>query len=107
MNIENKKTIFTSAYNGNVNVDKIVVPIAHAEGNYFCDDETLKELEDNGRVVFRYEDNPNGSIDNIAGIINKNGKVLGMMPHPERASEDIIGSHGGRHIFDSILQNLN
>jgi len=107
LNIENKKTIFTSAFNGNVNVDKIVVPIAHAEGNYFCDDNTLKELEDSGRIVFRYEDNPNGSINNIAGIVNKGGNVLGMMPHPERASEDIVGGHGGRYIFESILQNLN
>jgi phosphoribosylformylglycinamidine synthase len=107
LNIDNKKTIFTSAYNGNVNMDKIVVPIAHAEGNYFCDDETLKELEDEGRVVFRYDDNPNGSINNIAGIINKSGNVLGMMPHPERASEDIVGGNDGRYVFESILQNLN
>lgn len=107
LNIENKKTIFTNAYNGNVNMDKIVVPIAHAEGNYFCDVETLKELEGEGRIVFRYDDNPNGSINNIAGIINKGGNVLGMMPHPERASEDIVGGHDGRYIFESILQNLN
>jgi phosphoribosylformylglycinamidine synthase subunit PurQ / glutaminase len=107
LNIENKKTIFTTAFNGNVNMNKIVVPIAHAEGNYFCDPDTLADLEDSGRVVFRYDDNPNGSINNIAGIINKNGNVLGMMPHPERASEDSVGGHDGRFIFESILQNLN
>ena len=107
LNIENKRTIFTSAYNGNVNIDKIVVPVAHAEGNYFCDNNTLQELEDSGRVVFRYAVNPNGSINNIAGIINETGNVLGMMPHPERASEDAVGGHNGRYIFESILQNLN
>jgi len=107
LNIVNKKTIFTSAFNGNVNKQKINLPIAHGEGNYFCNEDTLKDLEENGRVVFRYEDNPNGSINNIAGIINKRGNVLGMMPHPERASEDAVGSHDGKYILDSIIGSLN
>jgi phosphoribosylformylglycinamidine synthase len=107
LNVENKKTIFTGFLNGNVNKNKLVIPIAHSDGNYFCDDDTLKKLEDNEQVVFRYEDNPNGSINNIAGIINENGNVLGMMPHPERASEDAVGSHDGRYIFESIIQSLN
>lgn len=107
LNIENKKTIFTKAYTGNVNKDKITVPVAHADGNYICDEDTLKELEDNSQVVFRYDDNPNGSLANIAGIINKQGNVLGMMPHPERASEDLVGGHDGRYIFESVINYLN
>jgi phosphoribosylformylglycinamidine synthase subunit PurQ / glutaminase len=87
------------------------IPIAHAEGRYFCDDATLKNLRDNDQVVFRYCDengtiiphaNPNGSIDNIAGICNISRNVFGMMPHPERASDDILGNTDGRYIFDSI-----
>lgn len=89
------------------------MPIAHNEGNYYCDSETLKELEKNKQIVFRYcspegkiskEYNPNGSVSNIAGICNKNRNVLGMMPHPERCSEDILGSVDGKFIFDSILK---
>jgi phosphoribosylformylglycinamidine synthase len=107
LTIENKKTIFTGAFNGNVNKNELVIPIAHSDGNYFCSPETLNELESNGQVVFRYVDNPNGSINNIAGIVNKKGNVLGMMPHPERASEDAVGSHDGRYIFESVIQSLN
>ncbi len=109
LNIENKKTIFTSAYNGSVKMDKISLPVAHGDGNYFCDDDLLKELEDNRQIIFRYENgsNPNGAKDNIAGIVSKKGNVLGMMPHPERASEDIVGGHDGRYIFESVIQSLN
>ncbi|HEY3251125.1 MAG TPA: phosphoribosylformylglycinamidine synthase subunit PurQ [Ignavibacteria bacterium] len=107
LNVENKKTIFTSAFNGSVNKGKIVIPIAHSDGNYICDEETLKELEDNNRIVFRYVECPNGALNSIAGIVNKKGNVLGMMPHPERASEDIVGSHDGRYVFESIIQSLN
>lgn len=107
LNIENKKSIFTNQYNGKSKKDKIVVPIAHAEGNYFCDDVTLKELEDNDRILFRYDDNPNGSLENIAGITNKTGNVMGMMPHPERASEEIIDGTDGRYIFESVIESLN
>jgi len=87
------------------------VPIAHAEGNYFADDKTLAKLRANNQIVFKYCDkdgnvsadaNPNGSQENIAGIINEAGNILGMMPHPERASEDILGSEDGKVIFESI-----
>ncbi len=87
------------------------VPIAHGEGNYFCDDETLRLLEGNGQVVFRYcdavgnvvpEANPNGSIANIAGICNAGRNVLGMMPHPERAVEKLLGSDDGLAVFESL-----
>lgn len=88
------------------------IPISHGEGNYYADDSTIKELEENGRVLFRYCDedgevtqsaNPNGSLNNIAGITNVDGNVLGMMPHPERCCEEIVGGTDGRTIFESIL----
>lgn len=88
------------------------IPIAHGEGNYVCSDDTLKELQSRRQLVFRYVDrrgettrkaNPNGSMENIAGICSEGGNVLGMMPHPERAGETILGSRDGRVIFDSIL----
>ncbi|MFP4460173.1 MAG: phosphoribosylformylglycinamidine synthase subunit PurQ [Candidatus Zixiibacteriota bacterium] len=87
------------------------IPIAHFEGNYFADEQTIKEIEDRGQVVFRYCDsdgnvtkdaNPNGSINNIAGLSNRRGNVMGMMPHPERASEKILGSEDGLWIFRSL-----
>lgn len=79
------------------------IPIAHNEGNYYCDSETLKDLKKNNQIVFRYcSPNPNGALDNIAGICNKKRNVLGMMPHPERCGEEILGSISGRLIFESI-----
>ncbi|HSQ19429.1 MAG TPA: phosphoribosylformylglycinamidine synthase subunit PurQ [Blastocatellia bacterium] len=91
------------------------VPIAHGDGNYFCDAETLAELQRENRIIFRYSDanggladeaNPNGSLDNIAGICNRERNVLGMMPHPERASEQVLGSSDGRIIFYSLADTL-
>jgi phosphoribosylformylglycinamidine synthase len=91
------------------------IPIAHAEGNYVCDDATLEELESEDRIVFRYcdagglvtdEANPNGSRDNIAGICNRERNVLGLMPHPERACEDLLGSSDGRDLFRSLAATL-
>ena len=90
----------------------IRVPISHGEGNYYADTATLDELEKTGRVIFRYTDaaghptpaaNPNGSARNIAGIINKQGNVLGMMPHPERAGESLVGGTDGNRIWESLL----
>ncbi len=79
------------------------LPIAHAEGNYFLDDDGIKKLEDNGQVVFRYKDNPNGARNDIAGICNEGKNVLGMMPHPERAAESLLGSTDGLGVFQSLL----
>jgi phosphoribosylformylglycinamidine synthase I len=88
------------------------IPIAHTDGNYFIQDEGLKTLKENEQIVFRYCDqmgkvtrkaNPNGSLENIAGICNRTKNVLGMMPHPERASESILGSEDGKYIFESII----
>lgn len=110
--VETNNTPFTS----DIEPGKVLsIPIAHAEGNYFCDNELLKELEANDQIVFRYcdddgriteEANPNGSISNIAGICNSSRNVLGMMPHPERACEEILGSTDGRDIFRSLTNSI-
>lgn len=92
------------------------IPIAHGEGNYYIHPEGLDELKENDQILFQYVDeagniteaaNPNGSVGNIAGIMNKSGNVFGMMPHPERASEDALGNTDGRFIFESILSLIN
>ncbi|MBI0446322.1 phosphoribosylformylglycinamidine synthase subunit PurQ [Deinococcus sp. DB0503] len=99
LRVENAQTVFTRAYQpGQI----LEIPIAHGEGNYYADPETIARLEAEGRVVFRYVDNPNGSLNDIAGIVNERGNVLGMMPHPERAVEALLGSEDGRGIFESL-----
>jgi len=101
--VENNKTIFTSYYN----IKEIInIPIAHGEGNYFCDNDTLTELLANNQIVFRYKENPNGSLNDIAGIQNKSRNVLGMMPHPERACEKILGSNDGIKLLKSVVDSL-
>lgn len=80
--------------------------VAHGDGNYFAEAETLKELEGNGQVAFRYRENPNGSINDIAGIFNKQRNVLGMMPHPEDAVEELHGSTDGKLLFDSVVKAI-
>ncbi len=85
----------------------LYIPIGHGDGNYYADADTLKRLEDNGQVVFRYADeNPNGSLNNIAGIVNQQRNVLGMMPHPDRSSESILGSADGKRIWESMVNAL-
>ncbi len=79
------------------------MPVAHGEGCYFADERTLDELEAEDRVVFRYLDNPNGSLRDIAGILNKQRNVMGMMPHPERACDPLMGSTDGLVIFESMV----
>lgn len=83
--------------------DVLRIPINHFEGNYTCSPEVLAELEDQDRVVFRYVENPNGSMDDIAGICNESGNVVGLMPHPERASHPLLGSTDGRVLLGSLL----
>lgn len=101
LRVENAQTPFTSQYQAGEQID---IPIAHGEGNYYCDEQTLAELEANNQIVFRYAtDNPNGSVSDIAGISNKAGNVLGMMPHPERAVDQLLGSEDGKRMFTSIL----
>jgi len=109
LRVENSNTAFSNTLESK---QVISVPISHGEGNYFADPETLKTLEENGQVVFRYCDpegtinrdsNPNGSINNIGGLINSQGNVLGMMPHPERCCDPILGGVDGKLIFESIV----
>ena len=110
---ENRETIFSAEISEATKALKI--PIAHGEGNYFADIELLKELEANRQILFRYSDedgnvsdenNPNGSQMNIAGIVNKNGNVMGMMPHPERACDPTLGRTDGQQIFKSIANYI-
>ncbi|TSB45631.1 phosphoribosylformylglycinamidine synthase subunit PurQ [Alkalicoccobacillus porphyridii] len=102
LTVENAETIFTTGYTEG---SEITVPVAHGEGNYECDDETYQELKANKQIVFSYSSNVNGSRNQIAGIVNEAGNVLGMMPHPERAVEELLGSADGLALFQSILKN--
>ncbi|MGY6530503.1 MAG: phosphoribosylformylglycinamidine synthase subunit PurQ [Cyanobacterium sp.] len=106
--VEHNNSIWTKNYSSE---EVICLPIAHGEGNYYADEDTLKELEDNNQILFRYssqtgetnnQSNPNGSCHNIAGISNKKGNVLGMMPHPERASDDTLGFIDGKALFAGL-----
>lgn len=102
LTVANNETMFTSEYSKG---EVIKVPIAHGEGNYTCDAETLASLKANNQIVFTYtNDNPNGSVEDIAGIINERGNVLGMMPHPERAVHELIGGTDGLALFKSIVK---
>jgi phosphoribosylformylglycinamidine synthase subunit PurQ / glutaminase len=102
LKVENNETMFTSSYEQG---EIITIPIAHGEGNYYCDEPTLKRLIENRQIVFRYHgENPNGSLADIAGIVNEKGNVLGMMPHPERAVDVLLGSADGLKLFQSIVK---
>jgi phosphoribosylformylglycinamidine synthase I len=112
LRVENAETPFTSAC---AQGEVLQIPIGHMEGNYFCDEATLRQLQRHHRIVFRYSDargeitpesNPNGSLDNIAGICSEGRNVVGMMPHPERSSEAAMGGTDGLKIFESVLQAL-
>ena len=112
LRVENSETFFSSAYEQG---DVIRVPIAHGDGRYTASESELDSLESSGQVVFRYvnmngevtdQANPNGSARSIAGIVNAEGNVLGLMPHPERALDDILGSHDGLGVFESILSRV-
>jgi phosphoribosylformylglycinamidine synthase subunit PurQ / glutaminase len=100
LTVENANTAFTSRY---ASTRDIKIPVAHHDGNYFADDETLNRLEGEGQVVFRYGEAVNGSARNIAGIINARGTVLGLMPHPERMVETALGGTDGAPMFESLL----
>ena len=112
LSVRNKDTVFTKS----IQLDKpLKIPVAHGDGNYFADRETIKSLEENNQIVLQYSStdgdtaetfNPNGSVMNIAGIINKRGNVLGMMPHPERCSSDLLGKTDGSLIFNSLANNI-
>ena len=105
LNVSRTDTPFTHLY---AEAEEISIPVAHNEGNYFADDETLKRLQGENRIVFTYAegDNPNGACLDIAGITDATGRVLGMMPHPERRAETQLGGEDGRRIFDSAMEML-
>ncbi len=103
LSVENSQSLFTSGYAAG---QRIVIPVAHHDGNYFADDATLDRLEGDGRVAFRYAEEVNGSARAIAGVLNDAGNVLGMMPHPERMIEAEQGGTDGRALFESALKAL-
>ena len=104
LKVENSQSAFTSRYGAG---EEIVVPVAHHDGNYQADADTLDRLEGEGRIAFRYTGACNGSARDIAGIVNKPGNVLGMMPHPERAVEAAHGRTDGRRLFEGLLEAVN
>jgi phosphoribosylformylglycinamidine synthase len=113
LRVENNNTMFTSMCQEN---EILKIPIAHGEGNYYCDPEILESLKYNKQIVFRYctaegviepYANPNGSLENIAGIINREGNILGMMPHPERRMEKLLGNDDGMKILASLVENIS
>ena len=103
LKVVNNNTDFTHLYEKD---QLISMPIAHGDGNYFAENDVIKQLEDQGRVVFRYAENPNGSLNDIAGIVNEQGNVLGLMPHPERAAEALHGCRDGATMFVSLFKRI-
>ena len=103
LKVASTNSIFTQDLNMGQSLD---MPIAHRQGNFFATDDLVKKLQDDDQVAFTYNDNPNGSMGDIAGIFNENRNVLGMMPHPERAAENILGSSDGLAIFKSMIENM-
>lgn len=101
LKVVNHQTMFSSTFSQN---ETIIVPVAHGEGNYYCDEQTLANLKANNQIVFSYQENPNGSLEDIAGIVNEKGNVLGMMPHPERAVDELLGGADGLKLFQSIVK---
>lgn len=103
LKVENNNTPFTSLFHK----DEIIeLPVAHKDGNYYAPSEIITDLKTGGRIVLSYIDNPNGSAENVAGIVNRRGNIFGLMPHPERAYEDILGSKAGLKIFESIISYM-
>ena len=102
LRVLNTTSIFTHRY---IPEESISIPIAHHEGNYFASSEDLKKLKDGDRIAFKYIDNPNGALEDIAGILSKNHRVLGMMPHPERHTENVHGCQDGFPFFDGLFQS--
>lgn len=101
LTVDNSQSIFTSGYDSG---ETITFPVAHHDGNYFADSETLDRIEGEGRVAFRYAEDVNGSARNIAGLLNASGNVIGMMPHPERRIEAAHGGRDGRRLFEGLLE---
>lgn len=103
LSVENNQTLFTNQFEAG---ERVMFPVAHGEGNYYCDEQTLATLKANHQIVFTYQNNPNGSVEDIAGIINQRGNVLGMMPHPERATDALLGGADGLKLFQSLVDQV-
>jgi phosphoribosylformylglycinamidine synthase len=104
LKVQNNSSAFTSLYEEG---EVVRMPIAHAEGRFQCSSDTLKKIKKNKQICFTFEgENPNGSLDGITGLCNKKGNVVGLMPHPERASETILGGDGGRKMFESMIEYI-
>jgi len=103
LKVENNNSEFTKSYSKG---QKINVPVAHHDGNFFANDDIVKSIEDNEQVAFRYTKNPNGSLNDIAGIFSENKRVLGMMPHPERAADDLTGGTDGKALFEALISSF-
>jgi phosphoribosylformylglycinamidine synthase len=103
LTVENTRSAFTSGYAA---AEQIHIPVAHHDGNYFADEETLDRIEGEGQVAFRYAESVNGSARNIAGVVNKAGNILGMMPHPERMIDPVHGGSDGRRLFEGLVRQL-
>jgi phosphoribosylformylglycinamidine synthase I len=103
LTVENNRSVFTNGYSAG---EEISIPVAHHDGNYFADEETLDRLEDDERIAFRYAEDVNGSARGIAGILNEAGNVLGMMPHPERMIENVQGGSDGRRLFEGLVRQI-
>jgi len=106
LEVDETQSVFTRKYSKG---EQVSFPVAHGEGNYYADEETLNRIEGEGRVVFRYAagENPNGSARNIAGILNEKRNVLGLMPHPERVVDPLLGGTDGRKMFESLIETLS
>jgi phosphoribosylformylglycinamidine synthase len=106
LTVTNNKTAFTTQYMAD---EEIIVPVAHNEGNYFANDDALKQLQDEDRIAFTYAagDNPNGACLDIAGICDKAGRIVGMMPHPERHAEIALGGEDGKRMFTGVMEALS
>ncbi|AGZ26420.1 MULTISPECIES: phosphoribosylformylglycinamidine synthase subunit PurQ [Staphylococcus] len=102
LRIVNNQTPFTNLYEEN---EEVVYPVAHGEGHYYCNEDIYNELMSNNQIILKYTDNPNGSYADIAGIVNKEGNVCGMMPHPERAMESLLGTDSGVKLFEAMVNS--
>ena len=102
LKVVNNQTAFTNLYDEN---EVVVYPVAHGEGHYYCTPVTYEALDQNNQIILKYVDNPNGSFNDIAGIVNEQGNVCGMMPHPERAIESILGTVSGVKLFEAIVNS--
>lgn len=102
LRIVNNQTPFTDLYEEN---EVVVYPVAHGEGHYYCNEDIYNELITNNQIILKYTDNPNGSYADIAGIVNKEGNVCGMMPHPERAMESLLGTDSGVKLFEAMVNS--